>query len=136
PPPVTKTRLHWRKADLAIGRSGVDTKETITSAPLTLDEGDIDLPDILTDLQDKTQLTRRSIYRILVESGRLDDFKRNPQQFIELGAEAINRCKRLAIVDGIKYQRLGDAYYYAQEMFEQEELTGYVRNMCPSENSI
>jgi hypothetical protein len=34
-PPIAKTRLQWRKADLAIGRSGVDTKETVTSAPVT-----------------------------------------------------------------------------------------------------
>ena len=61
----------------------------------------------MTDLQDKTQLTRRTIARILTDSGRLNDFKRNPQQFIELVGEAINRAKRLAIVDGIKYQRLG-----------------------------
>lgn len=128
-PPIAKTRLQWRKADLAIGRSGVDATETATSAPVTLDEGDIELPDILTDLQDKTQLTRRSIHRILVESGRLDDFKRNPQAFIDLAGEAINRCKRLAVVDGIKYQKLGDDDYYAQELFEQEELTGYLKNM-------
>jgi type III restriction enzyme len=32
-------------------------------------------------------------------------------------------------VDGIKYERLGDAHYYAQELFEQEELTGYLKNM-------
>jgi type III restriction enzyme len=44
-------------------------------------------------------------------------------------AEVINRCKRLFIVDGIKYQRLGGGYYFAQELFEQEELTGYLRNM-------
>ena len=96
---------------------------------------DIELPDLLTDLQDKTQLTRRSIARILTNSGRLDDFKRNPQQFIELAAEAINRAKRLALVDGIKYQRLGDEDYYAQELFEQEELTGYLKNMLRSETS-
>ena len=133
---ITKTRLQWRKADLAIGRSGVDAKGTVTSAPVTLDEGDIELPDILTDLQDKTQLTRRSIHRILVDSGRLDDFKRNPQQFIELAAEVINRSKRLALVDGIKYQRIGDDEYYAQELFEQKELTGYLKNMLAAEKSV
>jgi type III restriction enzyme len=78
-PPIAKTRLQWRKVDLAIGRSGVDTKETATSAPVTLDDGDIELPDILTDLQDKTSLTRRSIHDILVGSARLDDFTHNPQ---------------------------------------------------------
>jgi len=135
-PPIAKTRLQWRKADLAIGRSGVETKETATSAPVTLDEGDIELPDILTDLQDKTQLTRRSIHRILVESARLDDFKRNPQQFIELAAEIINRAKRLALVDGIKYQRIGTEDYYAQQLFETEELSGYLKSMIDANKSV
>ena len=133
---ITKTRLQWRKADLAIGRSGVDAKGTVTSAPATLDEGDIELPDILTDLQDKTQLTRRSIYRILVDSGRLDDFKRNPQQFIELAAEVINRSRRLALVDGIKYQRIGTEDYYAQQLFETEELVGYLKSMTDANKSV
>jgi len=96
---------------------------------VVLDEADIELPDVLTDLQDRTQLTRRSIHRILLGSERLDDFKRNPQQFIELAAIAVNRCKRMALVDGIKYQRLGPEHYYAQQLFEQEELTGYLKNM-------
>jgi type III restriction enzyme len=135
-PPIAKTRLQWRKADLAIGRSGVDATETATSAPVTLDENDIELPDILTDLQDKTQLTRRSIHRILVESGRLNDFKRNPQQFIELASEIINRSKRLAIVDGIKYQRIGAEVYYVQELFETEELTGYLKSMVAANKSV
>ncbi|MHB8894150.1 MAG: type III restriction-modification system endonuclease [Candidatus Geothermincolia bacterium] len=133
---IAKTRLQWRKADLAIGRSGVDTKETATSASVTLDEGDIELPDILTDLQDKTQLTRRSILRILVESARLDAFKRNPQQYIELVAEIINRSKRLALVDGIKYQRIGAQDYYAQELFDTEELSGYLRTMMAANKSV
>ena len=135
-PTIAKTRLQWRKADLSIGRAGVDTKETATSAPVTLDEGDIELPDILTDLQDKTQLTRRSIHRILVESDRLDDFKRNPQQFIELAAEIINRSKRLALVDGIKYQRVGAEEYYAQELFETQELSGYLKSMIDANRSV
>jgi type III restriction enzyme len=33
------------------------------------------------------------------------------------------------IVDGIKYQRLGEEHYYAQELFETEELTGYLKNL-------
>ena len=106
------------------------------AATVVLDEGDIELPDLLTDLQDRTQLTRRSIQRILSGSGRLDDFKRNPQAFIELAAESINRCKRLAVVDGIKYQRLGDDHYYAQRLFEQEELTGYLKNLLAAEKAV
>ncbi|HHK0097683.1 TPA: type III restriction-modification system endonuclease [Pseudomonas aeruginosa] len=128
-PAIAKARLQWRKADIAIGKSGVEVKEKTGAYIVTLDESDIELPDLLTDLQDRTQLTRRTITCILIGSGRLDDFKRNPQQFIELAAETINRCKRLALVDGIKYQKLGDQHVYAQELFEKEELTGYLKNM-------
>jgi len=101
-----------------------------------LNEGDIELPDLLTDLQDRTQLTRKTITRILTESGRLNDFKRNPQQFIELTGEIINRQKRMALVDGIKYQRLGEDQFYAQELFSNEELTGYMKNLLDAEKSV
>ncbi len=128
-PAIPKTRLQWRKADIAIGKAGVEASEREGAQTVTIEEADIELPDVLTELQDRTQLTRRSIARILTESGRLDDFQRNPQQFIELVGHAINQCKRKALVDGIKYQRLGDEHYYAQELFEKEELTGYLKNM-------
>ncbi|MDA8118890.1 MAG: DEAD/DEAH box helicase family protein [Gammaproteobacteria bacterium] len=136
-PAIAKARLQWRKADIAIGKAGVEATEKAGAATIVLDETDIELPDLLTDLQDRTQLTRRTITSILTGSGRLDDFKRNPQQFIELAAETVNRCKRLALVDGIKYQKLGDEHFYAQELFDQEELTGYLKNMLmDTEKSI
>jgi type III restriction enzyme len=135
-PVVMKTRLQWRKADLAIGKGGVGAHETASSAPIVLEEQDIELPDILTELQDRTQLTRRSLVRILTESERLDDFKKNPQQFIDLVADSVNRAKRMALVDGIKYQRIGDEAYYAQELFNQKELTGYLKNMLPATKAV
>jgi len=135
-PPVSRTRLTWRKADLEIGKAGVLAEETSVSAPVAMDDSDIELPDILTDLQDKTKLTRQSIVAILTKSTRLADFKKNPQEFIDLCGEAINRSKRLALVDGIKYQRLGDECYYAQELFETEELHGYLTNMLETSKSV
>ena len=135
-PAIPRTRLQWRRADIAIGKAGVEAIERDGAATVIFEESDIELPDLLTDLQNRTQLTRRSIQRILCGSERLDDFKRNPQAFIELTAEAINRCKRLAVLDGIKYQRLGDEYYYAQELFEMEELTGYLKNLLPATKAI
>ena len=130
-PPVSKARVRIRKADLSIGQGGVQAKEhdKDSGTIVTIEERDIVLPDVLTDLQDRTQLTRKSLVRILTECGRLTDFKRNPQALIEIAGEMINRTKRLAVVDGIKYQRIGDDQYYAQELFQQEELTGYLRNM-------
>ena len=127
-PPIARTRLQWRKADIAIGQGGVAAEE-VGTATVALDEEQVELPDILTELQDRTQLTRRTIARILLDSGRLEDFKRNPQEFIDRTADIIDSSKRKALVGGIKYQRIGDSDYYAQELFDEKELTGYLRNM-------
>lgn len=130
-PPVGKARVRIRKADLSIGQGGVQATEQDQNSGVfvTIEEGDIPLPDVLTDLQDRTQLTRKSLVRILTDCERLGDFKRNPQAFIEIAGEVINRTKRTALVDGIKYQRVGVEHYFAQELFQQEELTGYLKNM-------
>ena len=135
-PPITKTRAQFRKADVAIGKGGVTTDETSASGFTTIHENDIELPDIITDLQDKTQLTRKSIVQILRESRRLQDFIRNPQQFMDYCVEAINRTKRLALVDGISYTQIGDDHYYAQELFQQEELKGYLKNTLETKKSV
>lgn len=134
--PVTKTRLYFRKADIEIGRGGVSTDNETVSARTTIQENDIELPDVITELQDKTQLTRASVVQILIQSRRLEDFKRNPQEFIDIAAEAINRTKRYALVDGIKYTRIGDDHYYAQELFDQEELKGYIENTLETQKSV
>src|SRR3546814_9727996 len=49
--PIAKARVTIRKADLAIGQGGVLATETSTSGPVTLEEGDIVLPNVLTDLR-------------------------------------------------------------------------------------
>ena len=42
-------------------------------------EYNIQLPGIITDLQNKTNLTRKTLIDILINSKRLADYKRNPQ---------------------------------------------------------
>ena len=136
-PSIPRSRIQWHTAGISIETAGVQPRLLERGSQISVQhEDDIDLPDLLTELQDRTQLTRKSIQRILLDSERLDDFTNNPQRFIETASEAINRRKRLAIVDGIKYQRLGNEHYYAQELFEREELTGYLRNMLASTKSV
>ena len=133
---IPRTRLQWRKADISIGQAGVETREISGSRTIVLDDPDIELPDLLTELQDRTQLTRRSICRILVSSDRLDDFRLNPQRFIDVAAKVINGCKQRALVDGIKYEKIGGAAYFSQQLFQQNELTGYLKNMLGVKKSV
>jgi type III restriction enzyme len=76
-PPIAKTRLKWRKADIAIGKSGVEaTERPGAELPVVLDEADIELPDLLTDLQDRTQLTRRTIFKAIAVGDNPARFKK------------------------------------------------------------
>ena len=51
-------------------------------------------------------------------------------------AEKINCRKHLALVEGIKYQRLGGEHYFAHELFRHEELIGYLKNMVAARKSV
>lgn len=135
-PPISKTRARFIKADIAVDKGGVSGEQKTSSAFSNVAETGIDLPDILTELQNKTQLKRGTIVDILIQSNRLEDFRRNPQRFLEVAAEAINRAKRLQLVDGVRYKKLGEDAYYAQELFESEELKGYLKNTLETQKSV
>ena len=134
-PPIPKARLAWSTAEISIETAGVQSRLLERGSQMSVRPERVEFPDLLTELQNRTQLTRKSVWQILIDSGRLDDFTNNPQRFIEIAAEAINRSKRLALVDGIKYQRLGDEDYYAQELFEREALADHLRNILASTKS-
>ena len=67
----------------------------------------------------------------------IDAFKKNPQKYMEEALRIISHTMRSFIVDGIKYTKIGDDEYYAQELFETEELYGYMsHNMIESDRSV
>lgn len=130
--PLAKAMVSFSKATIKKSQSGLSAKAQsngTTSSIINFTEQP--LPDILSVLQEKTGLTRRSLSCILKKSGRLADFAKNPQQFISEAISRIIYCKRLSIVDGIKYYPL-EGEIYAQSLFMDKELTGYARNLFES----
>ncbi len=126
--PFSRARVVWDTATLTESVGGVGTRDVRRAVAVeAVHEPRVDLPDVLTELQDRTHLTRRTLARILIDSGRLYDFERNPQEFIRRTADIINDAKRDAIVEGIKYVRLGDQDVYGQELFRNTELTEYLK---------
>ena len=117
--------LLYNKATIEIDASGV--KANPSSIPIRVDNlssGET-LPDIITYLQNKTDLTRKTIVRILTDDRvNLEDFKKNPQMFMEGVSRIIIKNVRSMALKGIKYTKIGDCY--AQELFESEELIGYL----------
>jgi len=133
---VGKTRFIYQEGKATISRGGVeveDVKET-THVSCVID---YTLPDIVSYLQNETNLTRKTIVDILIKSGKLEGFKNNPQKFIDKALEIIRQTMHRFIVDGIKYQKIGDEFYYAQELFETEEVHGYLsKNMVDANKAI
>ncbi|WP_315115492.1 DEAD/DEAH box helicase family protein [uncultured Clostridium sp.] len=133
---INKAKLVYSKAEIDITKAGTTTEEN-NRYSIDIEEPNFILPDIITFLQNGTNLTRRTLVEILKKSERLSDFKKNPQKFMDEVASIIKRKMRLMIVDGIKYEKIGDGEYYAQELFETEELSGYLsKNMIESKKSV
>ena len=122
---VGKARFRYSKAGIEISQGGIEA-DILEDSSFVYDNKGFELPDIVTYLQNETNLTRRAIVEILTKSRKLEQFKNNPQKFIEQSIAIIKRTMRQFIVDGIKYQKIGDNSYYAQEIFEEQELAGYL----------
>ena len=128
-PAISRAQARWRKAQMELSKAGVAGVKETTSGFIGLTPEAFDVPDVLGELQNRTQLTRRTLARILIDSGRLDDLRENPAAFIDQAADLINRVKVAVLVDGVRYQKIGADSYYAQELFDAGELQGYLDRM-------
>lgn len=133
---VTNAKLFYKKAKVNIEAGGVTATENIHTPVLAAGIRE-NLPDIITFLQNRTNLTRKTIVDILVKSKTLNLFKKNPQKYMDEVSKVIVSKMQLMIIDGIKYTRIGEEEYYAQELFESEEIYGYLsKNMIESTKSV
>lgn len=134
---ITRGKLIYTKAKIGITVGGVEGFEEPNSKGIySLDDEVQNLPDIVSYLQNETQLTRKSIVKILTGSLKLKYFKINPQKFIEGCIDIINEQMRVHIIDGIQYKKIGNSDCYSQELFENKELFGYLKsNLKTSEKS-
>jgi type III restriction enzyme len=132
---VNRGILIYNKVDITMTKGGLNTVNEREGVGRIASEVTV-LPDIVSYLQNETNLTRKSIVRILTNCTNLDMFKINPQKFIEGCIDIINEQMRMHIVDGIVYRKIGEDYVYSQELFKTEELTGYLKsNMIESKKS-
>lgn len=95
------------------------------------------LPDIITYLQNTTNLTRRTIIEILKQSGTLYMLYINPQRYMTDVAELINEVLVDFVLRGIKYTKINGQEFYLQQVFPDEEFTGdLVTELVRSDRSV
>ena len=128
---VRINKLEYERHKLETSEAGISTVKEEQTLFSTTERAYEKAPDILTYLQNETKLTRKTLIAILKESGTLNDFKRNPQMYMMEASRIINAAKRLAMVDGIKYEKSSNNEVYDQTLFIQEEIETYKDNIVP-----
>ncbi|WUU84314.1 DEAD/DEAH box helicase family protein [Streptomyces cellulosae] len=129
--PVPKRRGEWLTHRVRrIDHSGL-TAEAAAARRTDVTYADSeDLPDILSVLADRTQLTRATLAHVLTESGTLGQFRNNPQAYIDQVGRQLNIVKERFQVEGVRYElvdasRPEEDRRYALSLFHEADLAGY-----------
>ena len=123
-PQVKRSHIRSIKKRLTIDTSGIDGQLT-TEKVVTLDTNTLSIPDILGYIQNRTELTRSTLFNILKDSNRLGDALVNPQLFLDLSIKAIQSVLSTMMIDGIQYSKIGNTEY-EMRLFNDEDLQVYL----------
>jgi type III restriction enzyme len=123
--PIKAPRVSTTVVEVDITDAGVSADRQIATRVRDTEPVKV-LPDILAFLQKETELTRHTLAEILKRSGRLSEFKINPQAFLVAVAREISRALHDLILEGIKYEKVAGAFW-EQSRIEQEAEEGIVR---------
>lgn len=125
-PAIERPKVALTRAEIAIGVEGVVGKQVGYRTQSV--EAKYVMPDFVGQVQAKTGLSKSTVARILLDSGRLNEAVNNPQAFIDHTSEIVNAVKREFLVygdgsdgSGVKYTRL-DNVYYEMRCFENDDL--------------
>ena len=132
---IAPPKIMIETAGLNISESGVDPKvsraKNYFASPVRV------MPDLLAYLQKETELTRHTLFAMLKQSGNLDKFRINPQQFMSLAAREISYALHSLMINGIKYEKI-DNHYWEMSRVEEDaegEIIRYLGNLYKVQNS-
>lgn len=112
--PIQPLRVQVTRAGVKLVRGGTKTSETATrSAELA---GAYQLPDIISELQEATSLTRKTLVDVLTRSGKLSEFIGNPNDFIAMVKRILQNVVAAAVQEGVQYEKIGGYVYELREL--------------------
>ena len=130
-PPVPERRGVWETTVVEDIDQGGLRSSTVRSERVDVVYADSEeLPDILSILADRTQLTRRTLAEALTTSGTLVQFRRNPQVYLDQATQVVNSTKAQFLVDGLRYELVDTDRPEADRrfplsIFAEADLAGY-----------
>ncbi len=134
-PQIPPLRVEVTKAGIKVMRGGAKSEELSSRSAIL--QGTYELPDIVSELQNGTSLTRWSIIDTLLRSKRLSDFIGNPNDFISMTKRIIQYELAKLVVDGIQYERIAGSLYELRELQKdgEEEKDRFLDQMYKVKNS-
>lgn len=117
---IRPVQISRSRTEAEITRAGVEAGMVVEESTREV-ETKKRIPDIMAFLQRETELTRGTICEILLRSDRLEEFMINPQAYMTEVAKLLNKTLHGMIIDGIKYERIGDLEYEMRKFEEQDE---------------
>ena len=112
--PIEPIRIQVTKAGVTLVRGGTKTQEKSSrSAELG---GSYRLPDVISELQAATSLTRATLVDVLTRTGKLGEFIGNPNDFIAMVKRNLLNVVALAVQDGVQYEKMSGYVYELREL--------------------
>lgn len=107
-----------------MGTDGVTGK--MLSDTVAPDYGNhFEIPDMLAYIQGKTELTRSTILDIVKKSDKISELLINPQMFMDNTTNTIKSILYELMIDGIKYEKIGNKVY-EMKLFDEGEIEIYL----------
>ncbi len=133
---IKPLRIEVKKNRVLLRRGGVTNAGTIGESSTDL-RGTFELPDIISELQEETGLTRQTIVDILQGSGRLHEFLQNPYDYIQMVKASIKSVLSAVVVGGIKYEKLGEEVYELRsfQRDSEEEVEKFIDRLYEVQNT-
>ena len=135
-PEITPIRISMSRRDVEISAAGVAADRELETRVREVKSVNV-LPDIVAYLQKETELTRHTIVRILQASGRLSEFKRNPQAFMAAVAREISKALHEIMISGIRYEELEGKQWEMTRISDEAEdgIVRYLSNLYHVQNA-
>lgn len=146
-PEIEKSNISSQKAKLQMSETyGVETEMVRSELTFALNQTH-DIPDILGEIQARTELTRQTIFQIIQQSEKMAQIQNNPQKFIDLASKEIQAALQELMLNGIEYELIEQPIYEMREIshefylddnsFEitQPEKTIYERGFIPLDSA-
>ena len=133
--PIQPVRLSMTRVGVDITDAGVQAEQILEQR--TRDASPVKvLPDLLAYLQKETELTRHTLVKILKKSGKLAEFKVNPQAFMTAVGREIGRALHDLMLEGIQYEKLSSQEWEMSRIKPESEteLIRYLNNLYEVQN--